>query len=162
MEDDPSLLAWLDAFASEKIREGKGWNLKKDMIRLGNEIYNETFKSLTDELYAKLYHTPPAKRLMTMALLSDMRGPFVREWFRRNLASGARATLSVKIPAGVDEGDEHGAAREPLREGGSDWRYPDIGHHLDRQRGAQHGAGVGTSHVVRQQPERDGGHPRPQ
>ena len=54
VEDDPSLLAWLDAFASEKIREGKGWNLKKDMIRLGNEIYNETFKSLTEELYAKL------------------------------------------------------------------------------------------------------------
>lgn len=54
VEDDPNLLAWLDAFASEKIREGKGWNLKKDMIRLGNEIYNETFKSLTEDLYAKL------------------------------------------------------------------------------------------------------------
>ncbi|HEY3369626.1 MAG TPA: UvrD-helicase domain-containing protein [Prolixibacteraceae bacterium] len=54
VETDPNLLAWLDAFASEKIREGKGWNLKKDMIRLGNEIYNETFKSLTEELYDKL------------------------------------------------------------------------------------------------------------
>ena len=54
VENDPNLLAWLDAFASEKIREGKGWNLKKDMIRLGNEIYNETFKSLTEELYAKV------------------------------------------------------------------------------------------------------------
>lgn len=54
VEDDPNLLAWLDAFASEKIREGKGWNLKKDMIRLGNEIYNETFKSLTDEVYDKV------------------------------------------------------------------------------------------------------------
>ncbi len=54
VEDDPKLLEWLDAFASEKIRDGKGWNLKKDMIRLGNEIYNETFKSLNDELYAKL------------------------------------------------------------------------------------------------------------
>jgi ATP-dependent exoDNAse (exonuclease V) beta subunit len=54
VEDDPSLLAWLDAFASEKIREGKGWNLKKDIFRLGNEIYNETFKSLNEELYAKL------------------------------------------------------------------------------------------------------------
>lgn len=54
VEDDPKLLAWLDAFASDKIREGKGWNLKKDMLRLGNEIYNETFKSLTEELYEKL------------------------------------------------------------------------------------------------------------
>lgn len=54
VEEDPKLLAWLDAFASEKIREGKGWNLKRDILRLGNEIYNETFKSLNEELYAKL------------------------------------------------------------------------------------------------------------
>jgi ATP-dependent exoDNAse (exonuclease V) beta subunit len=54
VEDDPKLLEWLDAFASDKIREGKGWNLKKDILRLGNEIYNETFKSLNDSLYEKL------------------------------------------------------------------------------------------------------------
>lgn len=54
VEDDPNLLAWLDAFASDKIREGKGWNLKRDILRLGNEIYNETFKSLNEEIYAKL------------------------------------------------------------------------------------------------------------
>ncbi len=54
VEDDPKLLEWLDAFASDKIREGKGWNLKKDIIRLGNEIYNETFKSLNESLYEKL------------------------------------------------------------------------------------------------------------
>jgi ATP-dependent exoDNAse (exonuclease V) beta subunit len=54
IEDDPKLLEWLDAFASDKIREGKGWNLKKDILRLGNEIYNETFKSLNDNLYEKL------------------------------------------------------------------------------------------------------------
>jgi ATP-dependent exoDNAse (exonuclease V) beta subunit len=54
VEDDPNLLAWLDAFASEKIREGKGWNLKRDILRLGHEIYNETFKSLNEEVYAKL------------------------------------------------------------------------------------------------------------
>ena len=44
VEDDPKLLEWLDTFASDKMREGKGWNLKKDIIRLGGEIYNETFK----------------------------------------------------------------------------------------------------------------------
>ena len=54
VEDDPKLLEWLDAFASDKIREGKGWNLKKDIIRLGSEIYNETFKSLNETLYEKL------------------------------------------------------------------------------------------------------------
>jgi len=54
VEDDPKLLEWLNAFASDKIREGQGWNLKKDILRLGNEIYNETFKSLNDSLYEKL------------------------------------------------------------------------------------------------------------
>ncbi len=54
VEDDPKLLEWLDAFASDKMRDGKGWNLKKDIIRLGSEIYNETFKSLNESLYEKL------------------------------------------------------------------------------------------------------------
>lgn len=54
VEEDPKLLEWLDAFASDKMREGKGWNLKKDIVRLGSEIYNETFKSLDGTLYVKL------------------------------------------------------------------------------------------------------------
>jgi len=54
VEDDPKLLDWLNAFASEKMRDGKGWNLKKDIVRLGSEIYNETFKSLNEKLYEKL------------------------------------------------------------------------------------------------------------
>ncbi len=54
IEDDPKLLEWLNAFASDKIREGQGWNLKKDILRLGSEIYNETFKSLDNSLYEKL------------------------------------------------------------------------------------------------------------
>ena len=54
VEDDQKLLEWLDAFASDKMRDGKGWNLKKDIVRLGAEIYNETFKSLNEELYGKL------------------------------------------------------------------------------------------------------------
>ena len=54
VDGDPKLLDWLESFASDKIREGKGWNLKRDIIRLGNEIYNETFKSLNNELYEKL------------------------------------------------------------------------------------------------------------
>lgn len=54
VEDDAKLLEWLDAFASEKMRDGRGWNLKKDIVGLGAEIYNETFKSLNEELYEKL------------------------------------------------------------------------------------------------------------
>lgn len=52
--DNEKLLEWLEEFASDKIREGKGWNLKKDILKLGKEIYNETFKSLDESLYEKL------------------------------------------------------------------------------------------------------------
>lgn len=54
VDKDPKLLNWLNAFATDKIRDGEGWNLKKDILRLGNEIYNETFKSLDDSFYEKL------------------------------------------------------------------------------------------------------------
>lgn len=54
IDENPNLLEWLEAFASDKMREGKGWNLKKDILRLGSEIYNETFKSLNEGLYEKL------------------------------------------------------------------------------------------------------------
>lgn len=54
VDNNRELLEWLDSFASDKMREGKGWNLKKDIIKLGAEIYNETFKSLSPDLYEKL------------------------------------------------------------------------------------------------------------
>ncbi len=54
VENNRELLEWLNAFATDKMREGKGWNLKRDIIRLGAEIYNETFKSLNSDLYDKL------------------------------------------------------------------------------------------------------------
>ncbi len=54
VDSNRELLEWLDSFASDKMREGKGWNLKKDIIKLGAEIYNETFKSLSPDLYEKL------------------------------------------------------------------------------------------------------------
>lgn len=54
VEEDTKLLDWLNSFASEKMRDGKGWNLKNDIMRLGSEIYNETFKSLDDRVYEKL------------------------------------------------------------------------------------------------------------
>jgi ATP-dependent exoDNAse (exonuclease V) beta subunit len=54
VEDDPNLRDWLNDFAAEKIRDGRGWNLKRDIIALGSEIFNETFKSLNDQLYNKL------------------------------------------------------------------------------------------------------------
>ncbi|KOH42772.1 UvrD-helicase domain-containing protein [Sunxiuqinia dokdonensis] len=54
IEDNPALLAWLKKFANEKIREGGGWNLKNDILKLGVQIYNETFKALNQTLHEKI------------------------------------------------------------------------------------------------------------
>ncbi len=54
IEDNPELLEWLKKFANEKIREGGGWNLKNDILKLGVQIYDETFKALNQTLHEKI------------------------------------------------------------------------------------------------------------
>lgn len=54
IEDNPELLEWLKTFANEKIREGGGWNLKNDILKLGVQIYDETFKALNQTLHEKI------------------------------------------------------------------------------------------------------------
>ncbi|WP_163711453.1 UvrD-helicase domain-containing protein [Mangrovibacterium lignilyticum] len=54
IDDDPELLSWLKQFAEDKIREGDGWNLKGDILSLGRQIYNETFRQLSPVLNEKL------------------------------------------------------------------------------------------------------------
>lgn len=54
VDDNPDLLEWLKQFAREKIQEGKGWNLKREILELGGQIYNETFKELSEILRDKL------------------------------------------------------------------------------------------------------------
>ena len=54
VEEDLRLRAWLKEFAENKITEGRGWNLKNDILQLGKEIYNDSFRSLNEELYQKL------------------------------------------------------------------------------------------------------------
>jgi len=57
------------------------------------------------------------------------------------------------------EADEHGPPGELIGEGAGHGRHADIGHHLDRERRAQHGTGLSARELVCDQPERDGGKP---
>ncbi|MGQ8335038.1 UvrD-helicase domain-containing protein [Sunxiuqinia sp. A32] len=54
IDENPDLLEWLKQFARDKILEGDGWNLKRDILNLGRQIYNETFKDQNEQLYQKL------------------------------------------------------------------------------------------------------------
>lgn len=106
IEDDPKLLEWLDAFASDKIREGKGWNLKRDILRLGNEIYNETFKSLSDDQYEKLNDR---------SFLKDYRGKLsqIIGLFENKMKSLGQEGLNVMMLEGLSVDDFKGKGRGP-------------------------------------------------
>ena len=106
VENDPKLLEWLDAFASDKIREGKGWNLKKDILRLGNEIYNETFKSLDDSLYEKLNDR---------AFLKDYRAKLSKiiVLYENKMKSLGQEGLNILAMEGLSAEDFKGKGRGP-------------------------------------------------
>lgn len=42
--ENKELLGWLLRFASEKVENGKGWDIKKDIQDLGKELFKESFK----------------------------------------------------------------------------------------------------------------------
>lgn len=106
IDDDPKLLEWLDAFASDKIRDGKGWNLKKDILRLGNEIYNETFKSLSDSQYEKLNDR---------TFLKDYRDKLSKiiALFENKLKSLGQEGLNLMMIEGLSVDDFKGKGRGP-------------------------------------------------
>jgi len=106
VEDDKKLLEWLDAFASDKMREGKGWNLKKDIIRLGSEIYNETFKSLNESLYEKLNDR---------TFLHEYRGKLnkIIVLYENKLKSLGREGINVMALEGLTVDDFKGKGRGP-------------------------------------------------
>ncbi len=48
VENNPDLKNWLTSFAFENINRGKSWEIQEDLMKLGAEILNESFK-LMDE-----------------------------------------------------------------------------------------------------------------
>ncbi|WP_372753599.1 UvrD-helicase domain-containing protein [Labilibaculum sp.] len=54
VDADPQLRTWLTDFAESKIREGKNWNFKQEILEVGNEVFKEDFKNFSDQLIHKL------------------------------------------------------------------------------------------------------------
>ncbi|PKQ63140.1 hypothetical protein BZG02_10280 [Labilibaculum filiforme] len=54
VDKDPHLRSWLTDFAESKIREGKNWNFKQEILEVGNEVFKEDFKNFSDKLIEKL------------------------------------------------------------------------------------------------------------
>ena len=54
MDNNPGLKAWMLEYADEKLKEGKSWNFREDLIRRGAELFKEEFKLFSEPLLQKL------------------------------------------------------------------------------------------------------------
>lgn len=54
VDKDVMLKKWLISFAEDKIKNGKTWNFKHDILELGSEVFKEDFKNFDDQLIDKL------------------------------------------------------------------------------------------------------------
>lgn len=52
--DNNVLTEWLLRFMQNSIEDGKSWRIEKEVLQLAGELFNETFKSLSDEEYATI------------------------------------------------------------------------------------------------------------
>lgn len=52
--DNKELLEWLLKFAEDKIENGKSWNIKREIIDLGKELFKEEYQRLSPENKEKL------------------------------------------------------------------------------------------------------------
>lgn len=54
VDQDKQLRNWLSSFAESKIRDGKTWNFKQDILTLGSEVFKEDFQNFSNSLIEKL------------------------------------------------------------------------------------------------------------
>ncbi|GAB7087932.1 UvrD-helicase domain-containing protein [Marinifilum fragile] len=54
VDKDSQLRNWLSSFAESKIRDGKTWNFKQDILTLGSEVFKEDFQNFSSNLIDKL------------------------------------------------------------------------------------------------------------
>ncbi len=54
LDQEPELLQWFVEFARDKVQEGKHWNLKNDLMVLGQELNKESFQEGSEDLVRQL------------------------------------------------------------------------------------------------------------
>ncbi|MDR1224205.1 MAG: UvrD-helicase domain-containing protein [Tannerella sp.] len=53
-KENAALMDWLLRFTEDKIEEGGSWDIRRDIIRLGGQLFKETYKSRSDEAREEL------------------------------------------------------------------------------------------------------------
>jgi len=54
VDEDAQLRSWLSSFAESKIKEGKSWNFKHDILEVGTEVFKEDYMNFDQVLIEKL------------------------------------------------------------------------------------------------------------
>jgi ATP-dependent exoDNAse (exonuclease V) beta subunit len=52
--DNAALMDWLLRFMEDKIEDGGGWDIRKDVVQLGGQLFKESYKSHSDEAQKEL------------------------------------------------------------------------------------------------------------
>ena len=98
LDQDPDLLEWIISYARERVEEGKHWNLKRDILKLGKEISRERFQEKGEELRTVLKDTDGLKDYM-----KEMNR--IRFTWENNMSELAREGLEIMEKEGVDVND---------------------------------------------------------
>ncbi|MBN2214223.1 MAG: UvrD-helicase domain-containing protein [Bacteroidales bacterium] len=56
IEHDKALCSWLTEFTENRIEESRSWNLKREILKLGSEIFKERYKQFSDVISKKLHN----------------------------------------------------------------------------------------------------------
>jgi ATP-dependent helicase/nuclease subunit A len=56
VEQDRALRNWLIEFTKNRIEDSQSWNLKREILRLGGEIFKERYKQFSDDIGKKLHN----------------------------------------------------------------------------------------------------------
>ena len=102
LDRDPGLQKWFVDFATEKVQEGKNWNLKNDLLVLGAELNNERFQEESADLVSQLSDKDGFNRFQT-ALNT------IKFGFENGLKRLAGDALRIMREEQLDEGDLKGA-----------------------------------------------------
>lgn len=54
-EENKQLLQWMTKFAEEKVEQAESWNIRKNILELGREIFKENYQFKADETNKKLH-----------------------------------------------------------------------------------------------------------
>ena len=110
--DEPrnaKLLEWLIDYSLDAVDKGSSWNVKGEILKLGNQIFSEQFK-LAKENGAKSFEE------ITIDEVADLKSRLKEQTmgFRKDLAGLAQQGYRCIHNAGLGEADFKGGSRSPF------------------------------------------------